>query len=225
VAATLAVLSAGHHRTTLVSDDLAAAAAVLGVARSTDAEAVEVTPTLALAAEPVAGAQVVVIDGAPTADGPERHAGDEHYVVLRGPCYLALSSVLAASVAPDGIILVVERGRSLTARDVAEVLGVPVLATVEASPAVARTIDAGLLLMRLHRLRELSSLRALAAKPPRSRTNRVRDHRPAPSCQTSTPILQTHTDLPCPLGGHGVEGLTRRQDRWFRVATCRRKTT
>jgi hypothetical protein len=50
--------------------------------------------------------------------------------------------------------VVVEEGRSLTAKDVSHVTAVPVAASVTASERVARTIDAGLLVTRLTRLHE-----------------------------------------------------------------------
>ena len=42
-----------------------------------------------------------------------------------------------------------EPGRSITGREVERVLGVPVLAEVPYDPAIARAVDAGLLLARL----------------------------------------------------------------------------
>ena len=51
-------------------------------------------------------------------------------------------------------MLVWEPGRSLTATDVEDVTGVPVFATVDVSPIVAPTIDAGLLVARLRHLDE-----------------------------------------------------------------------
>ena len=47
-----------------------------------------------------------------------------------------------------GLVVVTEAGRALDAGDVAEVLGVPVVAEVAVDPAVARVVDAGLLLAR-----------------------------------------------------------------------------
>lgn len=79
------------------------------------------------------------------------------YVVFRGPCYLALSTLVAGAERPDGIILVAEAGRSLTQRDVEQVTGVPIVAVVRSSPDVARCIDAGLL-VRVHRLGSFSVL-------------------------------------------------------------------
>ena len=168
IAAALALFAADHQRTALVSSD-PSTAALIGVASSGDDTITQVTPTLALARESSSiaalAAEVVVIDASAATSGPQSDIHAEHYVVLRGPCYVALASLLAHPERPDAIILVAEPKRSLTARDVTDVLDVPVVATVEASPDVARTIDAGLLVSRLHRLRELAPLRALATDP------------------------------------------------------------
>jgi hypothetical protein len=48
-----------------------------------------------------------------------------------------------------GAVLIEEPGRALGARDVADVLGVPVLATVSVRSSVARVIDAGVFPVRL----------------------------------------------------------------------------
>jgi hypothetical protein len=50
---------------------------------------------------------------------------------------------------PSGIVLVEEPGRALRPRDVEASLGAPVVATVLLDPAIARAVDAGLLLARL----------------------------------------------------------------------------
>jgi hypothetical protein len=72
-------------------------------------------------------------------------------------CYLSLSRAVHHP-RPDGVILIDEPGRALRAADVTSALGVPVVASVLCDPAVARAVDAGLLLRRLHR-----SLRGLQA--------------------------------------------------------------
>src|SRR3546814_11967862 len=118
----------------------------------------------------------IVVDAgtlaARSAGGP---GGDRNYLVLRGPCYIALASVLAAGVTGfDGVVIVAEAQRSLTAADVADVLGLPDVATVNASPQVARTIDAGLLPSRLTRLNDLPSLRSPTHLHPASRPARKR---------------------------------------------------
>lgn len=180
VAAALALFAARHGPTTLVARDHWAAAVLMGLP-SADADHIEVTSGLSLGRQLTDADATVVVDGGTG----EPTAGGRWYVVLRGPCYIALASLLdRTGTAPDGLILVAEPGRSLSARDVTEVLGISVVATVRASPAVARTIDAGLLVSRVHRLRELAPLAALVAQR-------------GPS--------GTHTDLPRPLGGRGVD--------------------
>lgn len=187
VAAALALHSASQVLTALVSPDAAATAALIGIPLGLADEWVQVTPTLVLTADrhsPCSvGPKVVVVDAGPCEAAQEPVTGAERYVVLRGPCYVALASLLAAPQGRvDGIILVAEDGRSLTARDVTEVLDVPVVATVTASSDVARTIDAGLLVSRIHRLRALAPLRTLASDPyagrPRPSTARPRQRPP-----------------------------------------------
>jgi hypothetical protein len=202
VAASLAVLAAGHGPTLLCSDEPAITAALLGLPLPlTDDPVVEIAPNLDLAT--FTGGTVtperyniIVTDAGRFPAGPFDRTdatlgkGDgvgpvEHYAVLRGPCYLGLATLTAAGSGWfDGAIVVQEEGRALSERDVSDVLGVPVVATVPADAAIARATDAGLLLARLHRL----PLRRLAAlvRP----TNAL----------TTTPI-QNVTDLLGPLRG------------------------
>jgi len=70
-----------------------------------------------------------------------------HYWVLR-PCYLALRRAATSATRPDGVILLDELGRALTAADAEAALGAPVVATIEVHPQIARAIDAGLLIAR-----------------------------------------------------------------------------
>jgi hypothetical protein len=74
-------------------------------------------------------------------------------LVLR-PCYLALRRAVAAPIRPSGVVLVGEPGRSLDASDVEDVLGVPVRVQIPYDPAIARAIDAGILISRLPRVLE-----------------------------------------------------------------------
>jgi hypothetical protein len=69
-------------------------------------------------------------------------------LVLR-PCYLAVRRAVAAPVRPSGLVLIREPGRSLTADDIEQVLGVPVRAEIDVEPAVARAVDAGTFLPKL----------------------------------------------------------------------------
>ncbi|MGH9040063.1 MAG: hypothetical protein ACRDZ3_07520 [Acidimicrobiia bacterium] len=158
VATALAIFGAGHQAVRLVSTD---APAVLGLPEPAGAwEPVDVVPNLTLA-PPSQGAGSSVLDAGRLC--AHDHLPGPVYVVLRGPCYLGLRElVLGAWPPPDGVILVMEDGRSLTDRDVADVLVVPVVARIRHSARVARTIDAGLLLARLHRHSEFKELSEFA---------------------------------------------------------------
>ena len=71
-------------------------------------------------------------------------------LVLR-PCFLALRRAARMPLRATGVVLLTEAGRALGARDVAAVLGVPVLAEVAVEASVARAVDAGLLTTRMPR--------------------------------------------------------------------------
>ena len=71
-------------------------------------------------------------------------------LVLR-PCYLALRRAMKVTAHIDGIVVVSEPGRALGAADVERLLGARVLASLDVEPAVARAVDAGLLVQRRHR--------------------------------------------------------------------------
>ena len=75
---------------------------------------------------------------------------DATILVVRG-CYLALRRAvrMAPTARATGVVLVEESGRALGARDVADVLGLPVLATVSVRSSVARVVDAGVFPVRL----------------------------------------------------------------------------
>jgi hypothetical protein len=75
---------------------------------------------------------------------------DASVIVVRG-CYLALRRAVRLEIAANasGAVFVDEGGRALGAHDVANVLGVPVLATVSMRATTARAIDAGVLPTRL----------------------------------------------------------------------------
>jgi hypothetical protein len=73
---------------------------------------------------------------------------DHAWLVTRA-CYLALRAAVQLPCRPTGVVLVDEPGRALTAADVEAALGAPVIATVLLDPAIARAVDAGLLVSRL----------------------------------------------------------------------------
>lgn len=106
------------------------------------------------------GRPVVVDAGVPSGGASRRlvdalvGAGSSLLVVR--PCYLALRRAVALQagadpVRTDGVVLVAEPGRALDTADVERALDLPVRAVVEADPAVARAVDAGLLASRLPR--------------------------------------------------------------------------
>jgi MinD-like ATPase involved in chromosome partitioning or flagellar assembly len=100
-----------------------------------------------------ADARLVVVDCGPPASpvGIALAAGAGLSLLVLRPCYIALRRALAAPVRPSGVVLVEEPGRSLGRSDVEDVLGVPVRAQIQWDPAVARSVDAGLLGTRVPR--------------------------------------------------------------------------
>jgi MinD-like ATPase involved in chromosome partitioning or flagellar assembly len=70
-------------------------------------------------------------------------AADRSLLVLR-PCYLALQRANNAP-RPTAVVLVGERRRHLTARDVEAILGVPVAAEIGWDEKIAHAVDQGLL--------------------------------------------------------------------------------
>lgn len=108
-------------------------------------------------------APAVVVDAGIPLTGPPEGAGaprprrphGEHLraagtsLFVTRACYLALRRAMRVGVDADGVVLLAEPGRALGRRDVAEVLGLPVVGVVEADPAVARAVDAGTLARRV----------------------------------------------------------------------------
>lgn len=84
-------------------------------------------------------------------------ASDRTALVTRA-CYLALRAATRVTP-PDEVVLITEPGRALSAGDVAAAVGSPVGAVLRWDPAVARSVDAGVLRDRLPRaLRGLDDL-------------------------------------------------------------------
>ena len=98
----------------------------------------------------------VVHPSATDVDGVRRElftalcAAGRNTLVLR-PCYLALRRAMEVSTWVDGVVVVSEPDRALDAHDVERLLGARVLASLDVDPAVARAVDAGLLVQRRHR--------------------------------------------------------------------------
>lgn len=119
-------------------------------------------PVPARPADADAGAALAVAlrDGPPTVvdlgtvEGAHRRAllevADAALIVVR-PCYLALRRAvrLEATRRATGVVLVEEPGRALGVREVADVLGRPVVARVPVRDTIARAVDAGVLPARL----------------------------------------------------------------------------
>jgi hypothetical protein len=231
VAAALALHASHTGAAVLVSSDPAAAGALIGVPVAVDGEWIEVTRTLALApgwTREAWATDAVIVDAGRLSDALPACQHSERYAVLRGPCYVALATLLADTGTPfDGIILVSESERSLTAGDVTDVLGLPIVANVTIAPRVARAIDAGLLSTRLSRLHELAALRHLALARPRTTEEKHTDL-PLSLCDNSAEVARAdrsrralvgemYVDRVC-LGSGGVRSAEHRTSR----ARCRR---
>jgi MinD superfamily P-loop ATPase len=94
----------------------------------------------------------------------------DHSILVTRPCYLALRRTLSdQSPRPTGVVLVREPGRVLSAQDVVAAVRAPVVAEIEIDPAVARAVDAGLLVARMPASLDagLSSLLATIGAPDR----------------------------------------------------------
>jgi hypothetical protein len=105
----------------------------------------ELGRVLALAAD-----AVVVDAGLGLPHDALRGEGVQSLLVSRA-CYLALRRAVMLDDRPTGVVLVDEPSRSLSAVDVANTLGVPVVAQLAYDPQVFRCVDAGLLAARLPR--------------------------------------------------------------------------
>jgi len=75
----------------------------------------------------------------------------DHLVMVTRPCYLAFHRALGHPLTPlsRGVVLH-DEPRALGARDLRPILGLPLLASFEPCPAVARSVDGGMLAFRVH---------------------------------------------------------------------------
>ena len=89
--------------------------------------------------------------GAPSIVAKAIAAAASNSLLVIRPCFLAVQRAILAPIRPSGIVLVHEPGRSLRRSDIESALQVPVRAEVELDPAVARSVDAGLLSSRIPR--------------------------------------------------------------------------
>ena len=90
----------------------------------------------------------VVVDAGLGAPPAALLPGSTSLLVTRA-CYLSLRRAAHAGTVPDGVVFVREPGRSLGRRDIEHAVKAPVVAEVEWDPAIARSVDAGLLAGRL----------------------------------------------------------------------------
>jgi hypothetical protein len=208
-AAALGLLAArrGHH-VELITDTPDTMCALLGLSGAPDdADALEVVPGLTLRSEPSGKAGMVITDAGTLVDAHDA-AELVQLTVLRGPCYLSLRATLdLARRGVDGIVTVREPGRSLTKQDIATVTGLEVVAETHASPAVARSIDAGVLPASIDRLAEfaaldrwLDTLPLAVATSPATASTALLTVRQSPVRFARS---RSDTDLPLPLSGSG----------------------
>lgn len=209
-AATALLLGEIRGRVRLESQDPESAAALLGVASVAEVPT-RLTGTLELAplgSTSVHGCSALVSDvgqlGSASA-GSERAVGRLLVGVLRGPCYVALRELVGADTALlAGLVLCSEAGRALDRRDVEDIAGVPVLATVDVTPAVARTLDAGLATTRLARMREFAQVRRWLTSLVSSRSLGPDRGVPGAVAFRSEPVENTCTDWHLPPGAEGA---------------------
>lgn len=149
-AAAAALLHGAGRRVTLYDGDGCGATAALGgpPARLGDSPgrwAVELEP--ANGAEAV-GTAAVYDRGTVSVENMPQFCGVRLLVVTS--CYLGLRRSTPLDLAAfDGLVWVREPGRGINRQWVETVTGRPILATVDHDAAVARTVDAGLLLLRM----------------------------------------------------------------------------
>jgi hypothetical protein len=91
----------------------------------------------------------VVIDAGLAPLPPGLGATSQASLLVLRPCFLALRRVPTAGDVPAGAVVINEPGRALGRRDIERVLGIRIAAEMRVDPAVARAVDAGLLLSRL----------------------------------------------------------------------------
>jgi hypothetical protein len=104
----------------------------------------------------------VVVDAGTGLPPTELLGSNIRSLLVTRACYLSLRRAVASPARPDGVILVTEPGRALHAADVTRAIGVPVVATVAHDPAIARSIDAGILAARI----PTGLRRSLTVSPP-----------------------------------------------------------
>jgi hypothetical protein len=104
----------------------------------------------------LAALDTVIVDAGTGSPPQALHDAAEQSLLIIRPCFMAIRRAQRLTVRPTGIVLVDEPGRALTSTDLERALGVGVIAEVRLDPAVARAVDAGLLIARLPRSLSLS---------------------------------------------------------------------
>lgn len=77
-----------------------------------------------------------------------RLASSRRAVLVTRPCYLAVHRATRAGVMPTAVLVIREPGRCLDDRMIADALGLQRLGRLDLDPAVARSVDAGLIVRR-----------------------------------------------------------------------------
>jgi len=93
----------------------------------------------------------IIIDAGSPSPPPALFDVADHALLITRPCYLAVRAAVRQAVRPTGVVLIEEPGRSLRRSDIEASLGAPIVASCLNDPAVARAVDAGLLVSRLPR--------------------------------------------------------------------------
>lgn len=96
-----------------------------------------------------AGGSRVIVDAGTGEPPPQLLAAADQVLLVTRRCYLALGRTRRVESRITGVVVVDEPWRGLSSRDVEASVGAPVVATVDLDPAVARAVDAGLLMQRL----------------------------------------------------------------------------
>jgi len=94
---------------------------------------------------------VIVDAGTTCAPCPSLVAAADHTVLVSRPCYLAMKAAARLEHRPSGVIVIEEPGRALGTSEVVSVVGAPLVGSILLDPAIARAVDAGLLVARLPR--------------------------------------------------------------------------
>lgn len=146
VALAAALRLPGAVRLAANTDDLLAMSGLMASA---------ITPDLELVEEYDSTPGLTIIDEGCLQHRVDRGHSDNHqtFLVLRGPCYLALRSAQDAATTNgatwNGLILIREEGRALQVNDVEAALNARVKVVLDIDPTIARVIDAGLFVSRL----------------------------------------------------------------------------